>query len=697
MCGFAGFISSIHRKEQQLEQIACSMALAIKERGPDDAGAWGEFNLNKHSNSLLGYGVAFGFRRLAIIDISSAGHQPMTSKNEQFIMVFNGEIYNHSDLRSLLPVSWTGHSDTETLLACFENFGVIETLKKTIGMFAIALWDKKQQMLHLARDRFGEKPLYYGWTGLREDSSTSFVFGSELKALSTYPDFNNPVSRDALTQYMRFNYVPTPYSIYDGIFKLEPGCLLSINANVLIKSPSLSTPIRPGLSMGGLNLQRWWSLKGVIEKDTCNVISSEVQAIELLEKKLIESVKYQSLADVPVGAFLSGGVDSSTIVSLMQYHTNAPIKTYTIGFEEASFDEGPYAKAVAKHLKTDHTEIYVSSKETQDIIPYLPDIYDEPFADSSQIPTHLVCKLAKKDVTVALTGDAGDELFGGYSRYIWAPHIWNHLRYMPFTLRHSFGSIIKVVPSGTWDFIESQIRRIYGKDKKENHFGDKVHKIASRLSSVRNINELYISLVTEWQDPSTVVKRNYENEKIEFKAYQNIKPSILIDDPLPDFGNEHYELKMMYRDTMSYLPDDILCKVDRASMATSLETRVPFLDHRVVEFAWQLPLNMKIRDRQGKWALRQVLYKYVPKELIDRPKAGFGIPINNWLRGPLREWAETLLNTKRIESEGYFYSEPIQQKWREHLSGRYDHTASLWAVLMFQSWLEKYRTHNKNL
>ena len=711
MCGFAGFISNQQSILENCESIAAAMASAIISRGPDDSGTWSNSyekklgqsfsdskSRSQNTNSVSEYGVALGFRRLAIVELSNAGRQPMTSESGRYVVTFNGEIYNHMSLRALLPksLSWRGHSDTETLLACFEVFGIEKTLQKTVGMFAIALWDKESQMLFLARDRFGEKPLYFGWVGGTNVCSPSFVFGSELKALRSFPQFGNLVSRDALTLYLRFSYVPTPYSIYEEIFKLEPGCLLSLKANTLLNTPSLTIPLRPGSTHGCLSMKRWWSFESVVTNGAQYPIKSDSQAIKMLEDRLRDSIKLQSMADVPLGAFLSGGVDSSTIVALMQSESKKPIKTFTIGFEEAGFDESPYAKAVAKHLNTEHTELIVTSKEAQKVIPDLPIFYDEPFADTSEIPTYLVSKLAKKHVTVALSGDAGDELFGGYNRYLWAPRIWSRLDWMPYGARSALGAALKFVPYEAWNFLGYPLTSFFGNSKGVAQFGEKAHKLAQRLRGVRDLNDLYINLVSEWQDPSLVVKRkNVSTETtIDLVKQLNTIPLGLLGDTLPIVGVEDHQLRMMYRDTMTYLPDDILCKVDRAAMANSLETRVPFLDHRVAELAWRLPLNMKIRDGQGKWVLRQVLYKYVPSELIDRPKAGFAIPIGQWLRGPLRQWAEELISEKRLESDGYFYVEPIQLKWREHLSGKFDHAGSLWAVLMFQSWLERFKPNN---
>ena len=710
MCGFSGFLTTDAAVLTRAESVVSRMSLAIQHRGPDDAGAWADASA----------GVALGFRRLSILDLSSAGHQPMHSASGRFIMTFNGEIYNHTGLRDLLSdaqlgrpaLPWRGHSDSETLLACFEVWGLEETLQKTVGMFSIALWDTQTRTLYLVRDRFGEKPLYYGWATTASTAAPAFVFGSELKALRAYPGFANPLSREALALYMRFTYVPAPYSIYQNIFKLEPGCMLSINTEISLNSsaalsqaanlpdaapvtftPSTpSAPLRPPAVQGGLRIQRWWSLASAVEAGAQNQISNEKEALETLEQHLKDSVRVQTLADVPLGAFLSGGVDSSCIVALMQDKASSPVKTFTVGFEEAGFDESPYARAVAKHLGTEHNELFVSAKQAQAVIADLPTMYDEPFADSSQIPTHLICKAARQRVTVALSGDAGDELFGGYNRYFWGPRIWSRLAWLPYPARQALGSAIQAVPTAGWDSLSRPVNAFLHSSKNIVGAGVKAHKLAARLRGVRDMDDLYKSLVSEWQDPAQVVK----GAGGEFGCGTGgvlREPASMLSDPWPSAGAKQHQMRMMYRDSITYLPDDILCKVDRAAMATSLETRIPFLDHRVAELAWRLPLNMKIRNGQGKWILRQVLYKYVPKELIDRPKAGFAIPVGQWLRGPLKDWAEALLDEKRLELEGYFHPKPVRDKWLQHLTGRFDNTPSLWAVLMFQSWLES--THKK--
>jgi asparagine synthase (glutamine-hydrolysing) len=692
MCGITGFWRNIQGGQDQngLHFIATTMANTLTHRGPNDVGVWTDSSI----------GLAFGHRRLSVVDLSPAGHQPMVSRSGRYVLVFNGEIYNHlilrGDLEKLKHLNeskagilhgqlksalgqnyedqfWHGHSDTETLLAGFEAWGVEQTLCKTIGMFAIAVWDKQDQSLSLARDRMGEKPLYYGWV------NGTFIFGSEIKALKAYPGFHNPVCRQALTQYLRFMYVPAPRSIYQGIYKLEPGCILKIEKDPPSFAPN--QPLRPETennnSHGNLNIHRWWSLAEVAASGSQKLVKGESQALGELESLLREAVNLQTLSDVPLGAFLSGGVDSSTIVALMQQQSSRPVKTFTIGFSETDYDESSYARAVAKHLGTDHHELNINAQMAQAIIPSLPEMYDEPFADSSQIPTHLVSKLARENVTVALSGDAGDELFGGYNRYLIAPPLWKKLSLLPFAGRKILGRGLASVPESVLSTAGSKL--LNGRNGVVR-LGEKVHNMAERLRCVQNFDDLSLSLLSNWSNPSELV--------IDELGESVNEPPSLLSDPLPWLKMDQ-SLAMMYRDSMTYLPDDILCKVDRAAMACSLETRVPFLDHRVVELAWQMPTHMKVRGNVGKWALREVLYKYVPKELVERPKAGFAIPIGQWLRGPLRDWAECLITENRLRSEGFLQPEPIRRVWAEHLGGMRDHTSKLWAILMFQAWLEK--------
>ncbi len=663
MCGIAGIFGG--SVSLSLKDVVVSMANSITHRGPDDEGVWVDVDAK----------IALGHQRLSILDLSVEGHQPMLSSDGRYAMVFNGEIYNHLELRAELeselgnysPLMWRGHSDTETLLASFLRWGVEKTLERSVGMFAIALWDKRDHTLYLARDRFGEKPLYYGWVG------GAFAFGSEIKALRKCEGFANPVDRDALALYMRYCYVPAPFSIYQNIYKLESGCLLTISLNATNPPPS-STPKAP-TSNKDFRLSRWWSAGSLVSNSTQDQITDEREAIGMLESRLAEAIRLQSIADVPLGAFLSGGIDSSCIVALMQRHSSRPVKTFTIGFEEEGFNEADYAKAVAKHLGTDHSELYVSPADALAVIPSLPKMYDEPFSDSSQIPTHLVCRLARSQMKVALSGDAGDELFGGYNRYFWAQRIWSKVAWLPRALRHGFADIICAIPPGYWDALAKPVNTFIPVRRRMALLGDKAHKLASRLKNVDDLDDLYLSLVSEWQDPVGVVVGARE-------------PKTFFDERagMPDLPD--HEHRMMYRDMITYLPDDILCKVDRAAMSVGLETRVPFLDHRVAELAWRMPLDMKIRDGGGKWVLRQVLNKYVPQNLIDRPKSGFGVPVGEWICGPLREWAEALLDESRLEQEGYLNPVPIRKKWEEHKAGTRNWTHSLWSVLMFQAWQE---------
>ncbi len=672
MCGLTGFWQQGGCSHDEAVAIVQRMTDTLVHRGPDDAGEW----IDEVA------GIALGHRRLSILDLSPAGHQPMLSASGRYVMAYNGEVYNHLELRQDLATqgaapAWRGHSDTETLLAAVDAWGIEETLQRCVGMFAIALWDRQERLLTLARDRLGEKPLYYGWVS--QPAGSAFVFASELKAIRAYPGFRATVCRAALGQYLRFTYVPAPYSIYEGIFKLEPGCLLQVQMSPPATPPR--QPLRPADTYGSVSLKRWWSLREVVAAGVTDQISNEAEAIWLVEKALSTAIRQQLLADVPLGAFLSGGVDSSTVVALMQQHSSHPVKTFTIGFEERGFDEAPYAQAVARHLGTDHYEMRVDARMAQEVIPTLPHIYDEPFADSSQIPTHLVCRAARQQVTVALSGDAGDELFGGYNRYFWGPRIWHRLSWLPKPLRRQLGQFMIQIPIAQWDRLGSVLgvgRGIEGVVR----LGDKLHKLGLRLQTVHHIDDLYRSLVSEWPSPEPVV--------LDAKEAQPKGLVSLLDDPLPAAGTAREQLRMMYWDALTYLPDDILCKVDRAAMACSLETRVPFLDHRLVALAWRLPLSMKIRGNVGKWVLRQVLYKYVPPALIERPKAGFGIPIGQWLCGSLRPWAEDLLAEERLRQEGYLDPAPIRQVWSEHLGGHRDHTAKLWSVLMFQAWLQEH-------
>lgn len=645
MCGFSGFFSSQYLPNNT-EQILIAMGRSISHRGPDDSGQWWDEDT----------GIGLSHRRLSILDLSPAGHQPMLSDDGRFVIAFNGEIYNHLELRSELERAaskeWRGHSDTETLLSAIGVWGVEVALKKSVGMFAFALWDRAERTLTLARDRLGEKPLYYG---LQNDV---FMFGSELKALKAHPAFLGEIDRNVLTLYLRHNYIPNPYSIYKGIQKLPPGSYLQINAAFY---PEIKT---------------YWSVSEVAESGQKNLFTgSEAEAREELEQLLVKSISGQMMADVPLGAFLSGGVDSSTVVALIQTLSNKPVKTFTIGFREEGYNEAEYAHAVAKHLGSEHTEFYVSPEQAMAVIPDLPHIYDEPFADSSQIPTWLVSKLAREQVTVSLSGDGGDELFGGYNRYFIGQALWNKLDLLPLSLRATIARTMTHITPEHWNVGVTKIQPYLPAKLRFANPGDKLHKLAGVLRS-ESPESLYLGLVSLWEEPTNVVLASRE-------------PVTVITDKTQWPELSGFVNRMMALDSLTYMPDDILTKVDRAAMSLSLETRLPFLDHRLIEFAWRLPLSMKIKNGQGKHVLRQVLYKHVPKSLIERPKMGFGIPLDSWLRGPLREWAESLLDENRLKQEGFFSAAPIRKKWQEHLSGQRNWQYHLWGVLMFQAWLEQ--------
>jgi asparagine synthase (glutamine-hydrolysing) len=647
MCGISGFLDTSRRRgADELREIVLRMANSLHHRGPDDFGSWVD----------AATGIALGHRRLSILDLSPLGHQPMHSASGRYTLSFNGEIYNFRALRSELENlghTFRGHSDTEVMLACFSQWGVHQAVKRFNGMFAFALWDREERLLYLARDRFGEKPLYYGWMG------KTFVFASELKAVRAHPEFEADIDRDVLALYFRHGFIPAPYSIYRGVSKVLPGTVLTV-------APETGSPPK---------LTPYWSVRAVAEQGSANPFSgTETEAIARLDELLRDAVKLRMEADVPLGAFLSGGVDSSTIVALMQAQSAQPVRTFSIGFHEVAYNEAKYAKAVATHLGTAHTELYITPEEAMAVIPRIPKLYDEPFADPSQIPTFLVSQLARRDVTVSLSGDAGDELFAGYTTYFWGLRIWKHIGWMPRSLRAlSAGGLTMLSPS-SWESLFRMIEPIFPKHLRQRNLGLKLRVLADILPA-ESAEALYRAILSHWDAPGSLVIGASE------------PPTQLTD--RTQWGNLPDLLRrMMYTDAMMYLPDDILVKVDRASMGVSLEARVPLLDHRVVEFAWQLPVSMKIRDGRGKWILRQLLSRYIPPALFDRPKMGFGVPIGAWLRGPLKEWGEALLDEKRLKDQGLLNPDLIRGKWGEHLSGTMNWETPLWDALMFQAWLE---------
>ncbi len=647
MCGLAGFLDfSRGASADEMRATAQRMADTLYHRGPNDSGTWADPEA----------GIALGFRRLSIIDLSADGHQPMHAASGRYVLVFNGEINNFAAIRQELESTglapaFRGHSDTEVMLAAFDAWGVEESVQRFVGMFGFALWDRRERRLHLARDRMGEKPLYYGWIG------NVFLFGSELKALRAHPAFRGEIDRDALALLLRFSCIPSPHSIFTGVAKLPPATLLTIDAAV---QPRSASP-RP-----------YWSAVEAAEAGAARPFSgSEAECIEELDRLLREAVRQEMVADVPLGAFLSGGIDSSAIVALMQAQSTRPVRTFTIGFHEAELNEAEHARAVAKHLGTDHTELYVTPDMVLGLIPRLPHINDEPFADASQLPTFLVSQLAVQSVTVSLSGDGGDELFAGYTRYLRVGAVWKTAQRVPGLLRGTASRVLSVISPSGWNSAFRPLRPMLPRRLRHYAEGDKVHRFADGLRAASSPEQFYRGLMSKWTRADQVV-------------IGAERPSLTIQKGC----DADFTRRLQAHDMTTYLPDDILTKVDRASMAVSLEVRAPLLDHRIVEFAFRVPPAMKIRDGKGKWLLRQLLDRYVPRDLVDRPKSGFVVPIGTWLRGPLRDWADALLDEQRLRNEGYFHPGPIRQKWAEHLSGRRDWQREIWDVLMFQAWQE---------
>ncbi|MFN0198200.1 MAG: asparagine synthase (glutamine-hydrolyzing) [Planctomycetaceae bacterium] len=642
MCGIAGFLTQTQRfSSGELDEIALRMAMTLDHRGPDDRGTWVD----------AAAGIGLGQTRLSIVDLSPTGHQPMISRDERYVLVYNGEIYSHPEMRAELEqqgVQFRGHSDTEILLEAVATWGIEEAIRRSNGMFAFALWDRKERKLTLVRDRLGIKPLYYGVC------NGTLLFGSELKALKTHPHFIGEIDRSALCLYLKHNDIPAPHSIYRQIHKLPAGSWLTISPEQL---NNLDTP------------KRYWDLAAYVREkrsDRSRRIGGEQHdriEVDRLETLLKDAVQKRMIADVPLGAFLSGGIDSSLVVSLMQSVSKSPVKTFSIGYAETKYNEADAARAVARHLGTDHTEWIVTPKEARDVIPRLPQMFDEPFGDSSQIPTWLVSQLARRSVTVSLSGDGGDELCGGYDRYGYMTRLWKQWGWLPGPMRR---------------FVASGIRTMFPRHK-PGVMRRKANTLADFLE-LADRSDMYDLLNSHWKYPEQIVIAH--DQPLNVPRFAELTGTN-VDECCDSFLEE-----MMLTDTLTYLPDDILVKVDRASMSVGLEARVPLLDYRVVEHLWSLPLDLKVRDGQTKWILRQVLDRYVPRALFDRPKTGFGIPIDDWLRGPLKEWAEELLSEERLKREGYFHPQPIRDKWQRHLSGTESWHYYLWDILMFQAWLE---------
>lgn len=630
MCGIAGIFARDGLPADLLIGQARAMANSLHYRGPDGEGVWAE------------HGVALAHRRLAIVDLSPAGNQPMSSADGRFIVCYNGEIYNSAELRAeliALGARFKGHSDTEVLSEGLAHWGLASTVERLNGMFAFAAWDRSNCRLALARDRLGIKPLYWLSTG------RLVLFASELKALRRHSGWTPEVNRDAVAAFLRHNYIPAPHTIYRNVRKLEPGHILVAEMDGTIVDDC------------------YWSARDMAARTTRNRPAlSPSEAVDQLEALLTDGVRRQMVADVPLGAFLSGGIDSSVVTALMQAAGQGPVRTFSIGFHEAGYDEAPYAAAIAHHLGTTHTQLYAEPAHALDLVPLLPEHWDEPFADSSQLPTLLLAKLTRDHVTVALSGDGGDELFAGYNRYNMYSRL-SRLGLLPRVIRRSAAKAITAVSPQTWD-------RLGG-----GRIGDKLHKLASVLDL--DGMALYRRLVSHWTAPNQMVPGGIEPQGL--LADETLVADIV--DPIE---------RMQLLDLLTYLPDDILTKVDRATMAASLEARVPLLDHRVVEFAWSLPLDLKLRGGTSKWVLRQVLARHVPLKLVDRPKTGFGVPIGRWLKGPLRDWAESLLDERRLAQGGLVDPAPVRRLWAEHLSGQRNWQYLLWDVLMLEAWRERW-------
>ncbi len=646
MCGIAGFWTTHPDHLRHREGLVRRMADRLTHRGPDDAGIW----LGDDREPALGH------RRLSILDLSEAGRQPMVSADGRHVVSYNGEIYNYRELRAELAdagrIAFRSDSDTEVLVEAIARWGLRPTVERLDGMFAFAAWDRADERLSLVRDRIGIKPLYWG------QSPDGVYVGSELDTIAEHPGLDLRVDREALGLLLKYNRIPAPHSIYERVRKVEPGTIVTVEA------PTAEA-----------RAHTYWSARGAVRRGRDEPFrGTPAEAVDALERKLRESVEARMVSDVPLGAFLSGGIDSSTVVSLMQAVAARDARTFSIGFEADGYDEASDADAVAEHLGTDHTELYVSPGDAREVIPELPEMYDEPFADSSQIPTHLVSRLARREVTVALSGDGGDELFGGYNRHLWGPRVWSAMRWMPAPVRRGAAAAGRALSRDTWNALGGLADGLVPGGTGLRRPGEKIHKLAGVLPS-RDAAEMYDRLDGQWHHPGSLVRGLSHTPR---PSHERLTA-----------GDADFASRMMYADLVGYLPDDILTKVDRASMAVGLEVRVPMLDHRLVEFAWRLPMDLKIRDGTGKWVLRRVLYRHVPKELVDRPKTGFGFPVGEWLRGPLRPWAEQLLDARKLRDQGFLAPDPIRRAWQRHLARDADLAHELWSVLMFQAWLEQ--------
>jgi asparagine synthase (glutamine-hydrolysing) len=648
VCGIAGLLDPEQATTRdQLGHLVVRMASELTHRGPDGSGEW----IDPDGR------VALGFRRLAIVELSSLGDQPMASADGRWVIVYNGEIYNFAELRRQLVgqgLVFRGGSDTEVLVNAVQCWGLDRTLEASEGMFAFALWDRHRRELHLARDRFGEKPLYYGWVDRR------LVFASELKALSRLPGFAAELDRDSVARYLRHNCIPAPNTVYRGMVKLEPGKVVTFDGST--RPGALPTP------------RMYWSPRSAVEEARRHQATGSVASLtDQVEDALSASVAARMVADVPVGAFLSGGVDSSLVVALMQQLSSSPVRTFTVGFADREFNESNEATAVAAHLKTEHTVLDVGDGEASAVIPRLPEIWDEPFGDISQIPVFLVSRLARSQVTVSLSGDGGDELFAGYNRHAWLDRLWRRSAVVPPVLRRWAGSAMVRVPPGAVEGAARVTQALPARWQLRNP-STKVVKMGKVLAAT-SPEDAYLALISHWEDPASMVLGSSGRDAA-------------APDPADWPALSGITEQMLWLDLIGYLPDDILTKLDRAAMATSLETRVPFLDRRVFDLAWSLPLDTKLRGGVTKWILRQVLYRHVPPALVDRPKMGFGLPIGSWLRGPLRPWAEELLDQRRLRLQGLLDPAPVRAAWRQHLSGRRDLGYELWDVLALQAWLD---------